>query len=350
MRGAALALAVGAALTSCDHSLPGAATLDRGQGPVSEGTPARLTHNPVTVAGYAVDGRGIIIRRPDSPAVNRPVGDRHLPRPDAAEACVAILPPTGGSATWQYCNRAAGRGDSINNVLDAALATDGRVLFTEFTGAREWLAVPVRWQLDLRIVDTADHASARTILPLYRDRVGIPTVPADSINWLSGLRWVDGNRFVATGANVKPDIHLEIAWKGVVLGTIADGTASFRRLASITAPARYAVTPNITLLTANEAGLRVIDLAQDRVIASAALPGGIPVAVGCTATGCWLVTRSPSGSEWQSWSIDPLTAVPTLARTTPVSVEGALFLSPAGGEAVVAGENALFRIEGLIAP
>src|SRR5690606_24976504 len=89
MRGAALALAVGAALTSCDHSLPGAATLDRGQGPVSEGTPARLTHNPVTVAGYAVDGRGIIIRRPDSPAVNRPVGDRHLPRSDAAEACVA---------------------------------------------------------------------------------------------------------------------------------------------------------------------------------------------------------------------------------------------------------------------
>lgn len=350
MRRAALALASIATLTGCDHSLPPTATLDRGQGPVSEGAPTRLTHNRVTVSGYAVDGRAIIIRRPDSPAVLRPVGTRYLPRQDASEACVAILPPEGGSATWQYCNRSAGRGDSINNILDAALAPDGRVLFTEFTGAPGWSAAPVRWQLDLRIVDTADFASARTILPLYRDRIGIPVVPADSINWLSGIRWVGRDRFVATGGHVKPDIHLEIAWKGVVVGTIGEGTATFRRLGSITAPTRYAVTSAGTLLTVDVGGLRVIDLAADRTLAAAPLPDGSPEAVGCTAAECWVVTRSLDGTEWQTWSVDPRTAGPTAARTTPVTVEGTLFLSPAGRDAIVQGEAALFRIEGLIAP
>jgi hypothetical protein len=347
------ALGLAALLAACGHSAPFATVPERGAGPVTPGDPARLTHNPLRVVNYASDGASIVFLRVDDPAVRYP--PHHLPRSDAAEQCVALLPSTGGSATWQHCNRSAGRGDSVNHILEAALGPDGRLLYTEFTGAPGWgAAMPVRWQLDLRVLDTADHASSRTLLPLYRDRFGIAVVPPDSINWLTGLHWLGASRFVANGSHVKPDLHLELDVQAVVLGTLTADGATLRRLHAVDPGRAWTVAPgHLLMAVAPTLEVAVIDVQGDRVLRTGAVPESgtrALVAMGCSAATCWLVTRRHDTATWETWQVDPHTAAPVLRGTRAVTVEGRMLLSPASPDALVLGNDALFLVEGLLAP
>jgi hypothetical protein len=114
-----------------------------------------------------------------------------LTAPQIIHRCMGIMPVSGGTRSWQYCDNRAALGDSLSSYGAFAAGNDGRLLYAEGAVPRA-LSFGVG-AVTLWLADTA-HPYRRTALAV------LPLTVGDSgISWIGQLAWTSPTTFVALG-------------------------------------------------------------------------------------------------------------------------------------------------------
>ncbi len=221
-------LLTGAVLVAgCTHTAVPTAVGDRASGPLNGTDIIALSAGGIR---WSSDGASLIATATRIPIAARRNEPRRI---DTLDTCILRMPPTGGSATWEYCITRGGERDSSNVLHSPAMGPDGRVLYVEYKGGTGLhIRPPLDWEADLWVQDTSG-SSRRHLLTLYRNGpLGQVLVLPDSVNWLDEMTWLDATRFVAIGYNRHPAEQPEAGptLLGPVAGTIGNTGATLRRI------------------------------------------------------------------------------------------------------------------------
>jgi hypothetical protein len=284
MRGRWIGLIAALALTGCGHSdafVPANSIL----GPFNTGTDIRLTLNPEQDywPAWTDDGRGILYAFVNS--VEPGIANRHR--------CMGMLPGSGGSRVWQWCDDRAVRADSVTSYTAYALGTDGRLLYAEAAAPASDASFPR--QITLWLADTAH--------PL--NRTALLTLPAalPSVTWLADLAWTGPNSFIALGEVFASFPHCGVCFNAdsvwinspgsVVVGTIAGDHATLQPVPGTDGATGYSLAENgasIVFLRRDDAQLYKVPVGGGTAVALQT--GAVPqlVGVSCKGSTCLVAT------------------------------------------------------------
>jgi hypothetical protein len=160
-------------------------------GPATTGNDVLLTYNseqdywPI----LSEDGSGIVYSFINAEVSGLPYTHR----------CMGMIPITGGTRLWQYCDDRAALADSFSSFPAYALGHDGRLLYAEATTikSRNFLAGDVR----LWLADTTHPFRRRLLMTL-------PVTVGDSdVDWLGDLAWTGPTTFIGLGQRYLPATH-----------------------------------------------------------------------------------------------------------------------------------------------
>ncbi len=352
-------LSIGA--LSC-HSEPFGNPFIGAIGPLVPGLEERLTYADTNEDGapfqataphWAADGSGIIYSfspRPYLPGETK-VGLRCVTfrpcRPaaaDPADTCLAMLPPTGGSAYWNVCESRSGHSNVDDYIAAGDINSAGQLLYTEQTAmtapqqftapsppvayADLWLAVPTspsRPEL-CQFSANADPASS------------LPQAPACGVGVLTAIQWLGTSTFAAQAGPI-------------VLGTITANGVSFAAVPGTGGATAYAVVDGgrgaifisgdslIRHVTFADGTMTVVaTLSTDPASVSStntmtAYPAGVGqlLDVGCHPDVCIVLTNG--GGTWNLWKVDRATGSSAIVRTFTHELYAAK-LSPTSGDVV----------------
>jgi hypothetical protein len=200
------------AISSC-HSDPYSVEVAR-LGPFATGADQRLTFSPDQDYWpvFTEDGNGVLYAfvQPGSTVRHR---------------CFGLIPATGGTRSWQFCDNRFGSSDSSSSFPAYALGTDGRLLYQEAV-AKNGPVISTLW-----LADSA-HPYQRTALLTLPIDIGAATY-----DWLGDMSWTGPTTFIAlaqlsgTFAHCHScgpqDTLLAVGNPGVVVaGTIVGGHAT----------------------------------------------------------------------------------------------------------------------------
>lgn len=332
--------------SACGHTEPFVTSPSGAQGPITPPPDRQLMVDPFhsNRSGefeWANDGSGILIFTPrpfevlyDFPLF--PDGERY----DEVDNCLGLLPPGGGSMTVQICDRRLSHFHDLIDVFEtAAVGEGGRLLYVESSRSSRTIS-PLALEADLWLGSIYEpFLSRRHLFTLYRDDNGHPTVPPDAINWLTELRWIGRDTFLAKGHNRHPDTTLTAF--GIVRGAITGDTTSLTLLPGTRAINRYSPA---------EGGSSIIYEKPGMVLASMAISGGaerivatIPTApsrsissLSCQLRLCLVLTSEAGNTVSTLWRVSVVTGQVTLERTfTEFGVPEIARLSPDGLHVVV---------------
>ncbi|MES1259208.1 MAG: hypothetical protein ABUL71_01340 [Gemmatimonadota bacterium] len=270
---------------------------------------------------------------------------------DPRDQCVAMLPPTGGSAYWYLCEDRPFQTDSTNILTNATLNSAGELLYIEMTGRID-INAPLAHHADLWLGNPERIADRRHMLTLYHDIVGRVDTSQSVINWVSEIQWSGTRAFYALGqlkVSGLPDSTI-----AVVRGDIG---ASGATLSPIAATLRKAYTHMAViehgaaiLVSDTTPVLRRVSLATGATTAFATMPidtTGRALAISCRPDACALLTRDgPSSSRpthWDIWRIDLASAAITPLRSYSRAIGGSV-LSPSSGDLVIVDGKDLFLL------
>ena len=336
-------------------------------GPLTPGAEERLTYADTNEDGvsfaasnptWAADGRGILYSfspRPYSPGekklgvscvANHPC---HPVAMDFDDTCLALLPPTGGSAYWNVCESRTSHSSATDLVPWADLSPSGALLYIEQsrpappppltpfppaktgTYADLWLATPER-PLDRRelcrlyALDTLTRLAPATACPF--------TVMSD-------LRWLGTSTFAV------------LAGGTLQVGAITSQGVTFTPVPNSPSIGHYALVDGnraVVFVTASPS-VRRLALADGTVTVVATLPlgpGGQVLDIGCHPDVC-IVLASTGGASgtWNLWKVDLATGSAAIVRTFTHAISAAK-LSPVSGD-VLAQEGAnLYLLTGVV--
>jgi hypothetical protein len=334
-------------LAGCSHEAPftySAAT----NGPNGGGSDIRLTYNgdqdfwPTLTQ----DGAGVLygfVNAEFSPGSNlAQYGHR----------CMAIMPVTGGTRAWQYCDNSAALADSLSSYMAYAVDTTGKLLYAEGTISR--LYAFSGGNVTLWLADTA-HPYRRTAL------AHLPITVGDSlINWIGQLSWTGPNTFLAVGQQFFPANHClppqskpacsgvldSIFWGGRLLsGTVTGTTATLTAVPGGAGVTAFSLADNgasIIFTQRDNLSLMKIPLAggMPSVVAAVGSAGDQLLGVSCQLTTCvvavspvtlWAPANPGPGSDVSE--IGPTTAIRSVSLSTGQSATvltrtGMLLTSP----------------------
>ena len=179
-------------LVGCDHTDSFITPSTPTAGPFPTGPDVLLTYNrdenywPVLTEG----GTGVLYAFVDATqSLSVPYGHR----------CMGLLPVTGGTRLWQWCDNRAAVSDSLSSFPAYALGSDGRLLYVESTAIRTLSFVP--GETKLWLADTAHPFRRRALLTL-------PVVVGDSaVSWFADLQWTGPVTFIGLAQHYLPAGH-----------------------------------------------------------------------------------------------------------------------------------------------
>lgn len=310
-------------LAGCEHSPPFTAALDRPTGPLDPGPPTRLTADTMPIVGFTWDDKALIVIGPRRPLVRSPDGKI---RRDSVERCLGLIPSTGGSRFWEYCDDRPSQHDSANHVYSADIAPDGRLLMVQTTApifTDTTPRFPLMHHAELWLSDTAKPGvNRRMLLQLYDDEVGRPVVPPGTINWLERVTWIGSDRFVALASHLTPSPDPPRQFLGMVVGQITADTTILRPLDDMQGVESWSATPEGDLVFVIGARLWMrptSEAAERELLAELPLPAGHHIASArCHGGSCWAISRPAVANQivdWQLWRTrDGVVEEPVLVR------------------------------------
>lgn len=165
--------------------------------------------------------------------------------------CIGIIPVSGGTRSWQYCDNRAALGDSLSSYGAFAAGSDGRLLYAE-GAVRRGLSFGAG-AVTLWLADTAHpyRRSALAVLPI--------TVGDSVISWIGELAWTSPTTFVALGQQYFPATQCappqskpvcsgvldSIFFGGTLIrGTVAGTTATFTAIAGGAGATSFSLAEN----------------------------------------------------------------------------------------------------------
>ena len=352
-----------AAVALACHSTPFETPADGAVGPFP-GTGGRLTFNPGDQYGHpfsafapswAAGGSGILYTySPRSYQAGESLVFRcgrvlcALASRDSSDTCLAMLPPTGGSALWEMCETRPFHTDSNDVFSNATVNGTGQILYTEMTGPTT-LPFPLGMHGELWLGSAGAFAPRQKLLTLYRDSLGIDLTSTASVNWLSETTWSGSNTFLAIGGHLFPGDSLRP--RGLVLGTIS---ATGATLSVVPGTASDSISHfalinggSAVLFIDSTAVIRRVDLTTGAVTVTATLglsAAGRSLDISCRPDACIVLTRD---GAWSLWKLDLATGTLTLARSLaqPLTVAK---LSPASGDVVALEGTNLYLLAGVL--
>jgi hypothetical protein len=275
---------------------------------------------------------------------------------DQSDTCLALLPPTGGSASWEMCETRPFHTDSTDLFLNATVNAAGQVLYTEMTGQPTLPFSPPPFPLgmhaELWLGSAGNLAPRQMLLTLYHDHLGIDQSSPGSVNWLSETTWSGNNVFLAIGGHLFPADSLRP--RGLVVGTI---TASGATISVVPGTASDSMSHfglvsggAAVIFIDGTAVIRRVDVASGvtTVVATLALSAaGRSLDVGCRPDACIVLTRDGAPAHWDLWKLDVASGALTLARTFTHELTAAK-LSPASGDVVALEGPNLYFLAGVL--
>ena len=334
-------------LTACEHSPVGDPVIDRWTGPWSTTTLTRLTRNGVIPLGLSEDGTRVLYRQPIRHHINGP--NQASSYRDTLDVCLRMLPATGGSGVFEYCDEAPGQSDSLNNIVSAAVSQTGALLYVTATGPVD-TNTPVREHWDLQLADVSSPGARHHLLALYRDSIGHPVVPAGTVNDLVNILWTGPTTFAAIGNYMRPSTAStpRREYVAVVRGMILPDSAIIAPLAlDLTAP-RLGPGPVGTFLVSDtDLLVRAVDRSDGHVLWHSAVPPEADrelVAVGCVGATCLALSRDGTDETTRYWRLDPAGGPATPLTSVPLPANALAWISPADGALIVADGISLYRM------
>lgn len=301
-----LQLSLCLALAACGHSEPFAGTPGRAEEPLT--ADGLLAISPYEAVGWAGDNSGILIFTP------RPTEKYDLPllhsgaRRDPLDNCLGLIPPTGGSMTWQLCDRRMGHFRDSNDVfVTASIGTQGELLYIESSQPPGFF-FPVAATADLWLGSRhAPFGDRRHLLTLYRDDFGHRTVSPDEVNWITDVQWAGTGTFIARAYNLDPSSALVPF--GIARGVITRDTTTLTIFPN---------TDTIRTFVPAEGGTTVVYIRSGREIVALPAAGGperivatLPAAAGrtirsisCQQSRCLVLTAEGGGAALWRVSLD----------------------------------------------
>ena len=349
-----LGIAIGSVvLGSCAHSSSFVTGDYLNRGPYQTiGDEQQLTVGGGSSPVWLLDGKGIFYLAPNS-------------SPFSMSSCFSVLPPDGGNALWLRCGGAEPLGfNEMSFFTAAAVGPNGALLYVEVVGHRPPWAPPVGYRAHLWLGDTARQPQDdRRVLQLYRDSIGHPLVPQDSVNWLVHAQWAAPDTFYAVGQNVTPADQLTTL--GIEQGTVDTGGATLRLLPG---------TGDVHLYSVGSSGHTVVFADTGLVLWTTGPEGGnvspfaeIPAAqsrtiddLSCAGTRCLVLTHetrpTPAGGRQPSatvWRLDLADAKLDSVRAFtgfPLALPTGIALAPTSDDGVVVQGGQLYLIKNLATP
>jgi hypothetical protein len=320
-------------------------------GPLTAGPEEQLTFADTNEDGapfqataphWAADGNGIIYSfspRPYLPGETK-VGLRcvtfHPCRPaaaDPADTCLAMLPPTGGSAYWNVCESRSGHSNVDDYIAAGDVNGAGQVLYTEQTAT----TAPQQFVAPSPPIAYGDLWLSTPTSPTRRELCWFSgdttAAPACGVGLITAIQWSGSNTFLAIAGLSATS---PISPGSLVIGTITAGGATFAAVPGAVRVVAYAVVDGGqgAIFVTGDSVIRHVALPDGAVTAVAALPvhSGQIVDVGCHPDLC-IVLASGTG-VWNLWSVSRTSGASAIVRTLNHQLYAAK-LSPTSGDVVV---------------
>jgi hypothetical protein len=191
-------------------------------------------------------------------------------------------------------------------------------------------------------------------MSLYRDNVGVATVPDDSINWLAKIAWVSKTSFVAFGQNMTPAGVLTNF--GVVRGDIGPEGATVHRIAGADRALIFALAESNATVVLNRNPLTVertpVTGGTPALVATLPpAPGRVIASISCRGSFCLLLTQEGGSSGTQStlWGLTLASGTVTLIGGFPYPITSAL-IAPGSNTVLIARGNSSYLYDDIPLP
>ena len=350
-RGAAgVLLAIAAAMGAC-HSEPFGNPFIGAIGPLVPGPEERLTFADTNEDGvpfratgphWSSDGGGILYSfspRPYLPGEKK-LGQRcvtfHVCRPaaaDPADTCLAMLPPTGGSAYWNLCESRPGHSNVDDYIWAGDINSAGQILYTEWR--RRPPSAPQQFTAPSPPIAYADLWLATPTSPIRRELCwfsGDPTaggsltaVPACGVDSIDAIQWSGTSTFAALAGSI-------------LLGTITSSGVTFTKVPGTGSTAAYAMVDGGrgAIFVGGDSSIRHVTFATGSVTVVATLPVAASkiLDVGCHPDMCVVLANGTGGAQVSNlWKVTLATGIATIVRSFDHHLYSAK-LSPVSGDVV----------------
>jgi hypothetical protein len=179
------------ATLACDHSRSYVFVAPE-YGPISSGPDIRLTYNADQDywPTWSEDQSAITYAFVDSTQASRRLyGHR----------CIGLMPATGGTRFWQWCDNAATQDDSVSSFPAFAVGADGRLLYLESVSGLTNNIDPIETTLWLADTAAPKHRRMLATLPL--------TVGDSIVSWMADLQWTGPSSFIGLAQHYLPGGH-----------------------------------------------------------------------------------------------------------------------------------------------
>jgi hypothetical protein len=253
---------------------------------------------------------------------------------DPADTCLAMLPPTGGSAYWNVCESRPGHSNIDDYIAAGDVNSAGQILYTEATTptapqqftapsppiayADLWLATP-NSPIRRELCRFSEDSAAMLFLPA----APICSIPPTAI--LTAVQWLGTNTFAALAGPI-------------ILGTITADGVSFEAVPGTGGTVAYAIVDGGrgAILVSSDSSIRHVSFANDAVTVVATLPVGTGqvLDVGCHPDVCIVLANGSGGAAVSNlWKVTLATGASTIVRSFDHKLYSAK-LSPVSGDVV----------------
>jgi hypothetical protein len=355
------AIAAALALLAC-HSDPYGDNFYGARGTLTSGAEVRLTYADTNEDGvpfrayapsWAANGAGILFSY--SPRVyqsnEKKLGVRcirNIPcRPvaeDPGDQCLAMLPPTGGSAFWDVCETRSGHSNVVDRIVTGDVLPSGQLIYVEEEGpASQQFAPdgPPGEYGDLWNALVGTPVVRRELCRLYSRDTVLSEAPSCGVVDLRDMHWTSTSAFVA------------LSGTSLIRGVITSVGATLTRVPSAANVANAALVANGTaaIVVGGDLTVRRVNLVDGTVVVVATLPdsaGNALLDIGCHPDVC-VVLANGGGTRGGSslWRVDLATGAVTLARAFDHNIAAAK-LSPVSGDVVALEGVNLYLLTGVL--
>ncbi len=324
-------------------------------GPLTPGLEERLTYADTNEDGepfralqptWAVDGSGILYSfspRPYLPGEKKLAQRCILSHPcravaaDPKDRCLAMLPPSGGSAYWNVCESRSGHSTTTDIIQAGAINRTGQLLYTE-SSAQALASLPY----DLWLATQGDPLNRRRLCSQVTEPSGVETICG--VFDFTDIQWTGTNTFVA------------VTKSSITQGTITTDFVTLAAVPGTSGVAQYSLVDGAraaVFIVANRAdhAVRRVKMADGTVTVVGTLPlgpGGEILDVGCHSDVC-VVLASGGGTPgtWNLWKMDLATGHSAIVRTFDHPIATAK-LSPVSGDVVALEGANIYLLTGVI--
>lgn len=336
------------AFTAACHSEPAEPAFYGATGTLTVGAEVRLTYADTNEDGvkfrataptWASDGKGIMfsfLPRPYGPGEKK-LGQRcFLSRTcravaqDPGDKCLAMLPPTGGSAYWNVCESRSGHSNVIDRIEAGDVNSAGQLLYTEEAGPASQQFVPdgpPGDYADLWLSTVTSPVIRRELCRFFGTGIVLPAAAPCSVGILRNIQWSGPNTFVAMSGS------------GLIRGAVTSDSVSISAMGTPTSVVSYALVDNhsAVIIVGGDFRVRRVAIADGTVTVVGTLPlppDAVVRDVGCHPDLCVVLVASGSTPRhWDLWRMDRVTGNAAVVRTFDHELITAK-LSPTSGDVV----------------